>query len=195
MSQRPHSHACVLNVMSDDHPGIVSAVTNAICELGGNITACSQTVVGGYFTLIIIATFPEAVAADALAESVRGPEEAHSGFQVLVRPCEEFDVDASEQQLERFVITAFGKDKPGIIRRFTQYLADKDINITDLFGDRSSDDFVLIAQVQVPPHWSITMIQADLEEMGNEEGFTVRFQHENVFVATNQLRLAHSHGK
>ncbi|MBT3377806.1 MAG: hypothetical protein HN742_40405 [Lentisphaerae bacterium] len=194
MSQPQSSHAYVLNVMSDDHPGIVSAVTNAICSLGGNITACSQTVVGGYFTLIIVATFPEAVETEALKASVEGPDQDVTGFQVSVRRCEAPGSQAAEP-LEQFVVTAFGKDKPGIIRRFAQYLADKDINITDLFGDRSGDDFVLIAQVQVPPHWSITMIQADLEEMGNEEGFTVRFQHENVFVATNQLRLAHSHGK
>jgi hypothetical protein len=33
------------------------------------------------------------------------------------------------------------------------------------------------------------MLQADLEQMGLELGFTVKLQHENIFVATNQLRL------
>ena len=99
------------------------------------------------------------------------------------------------QAVDRFVVTAFGKDKPGIIRRFTQYLAGKDINIIDLYGDKTGDEFVLITQVELPTHWSVSMIQADLEEMGREEGFTVRFQHENVFVATNQLRFKHSRGK
>ncbi len=32
-------------------------------------------------------------------------------------------------------------------------------------------------------------MQADLEQMGQELGFTVKLQHENIFVATNQLRL------
>ena len=36
------------------------------------------------------------------------------------------------------------------------------------------------------------MLQADLEQMGDELGFTVKIQHENVFVATNQLRLTPS---
>ena len=50
-------------------------------------------------------------------------------------------------------------------------------------------DFVLTAQVEIPKHWEITMLQADLDEMGREEGFNARVQHENIFVATNQLRL------
>ena len=33
---------------------------------------------------------------------------------------------------------------------------------------------------------------ADLEQMGEELGFTVKLQHENIFVATNQLRLTQS---
>ena len=76
------------------------------------------------------------------------------------------------------------------MRRFSQYLAGKDINIVDLYGDRKGDDFVLIGQLQIPKQWDIRMLQTDLELMGEELGFTVRLQHENVFVATNQLRLS-----
>ena len=90
---------------------------------------------------------------------------------------------------DRFVITAFGKDQPGIVRRFSQYLAGKDINIVDLYGDRRGEEFVLIGQLEVPTRWDIRMLQADLEQMGEELGFAVKLQHENIFVATNQLRL------
>ena len=71
-----------------------------------------------------------------------------------------------KQSTEHFVITAFGPDQPGIVRRFSQYLAGKDINIVDLYGDRKGDDFVLIGQVQVPVHWDIRMMQADLAADG-----------------------------
>ena len=87
------------------------------------------------------------------------------------------------------MISAFGADQPGIVRRFSQYLAGKDINIVDLYGDRNGTQFVLIGQVEVPARWDVRMMQTDLEQMGQELGFTVKLQHENVFVATNQLRL------
>jgi len=179
----------VLDVMSDDHPGIVAAVTAAVESLGGNIDACSQTVLGGYFTLIMIVSTPEPVEPERLAEQVRRSGTANSPFQVLTRRALPSESLAPKENCDRFVITAFGKDQPGIVRRFSQYLAGKDINIVDLYGDRRGDEFVLIGQLEVPTRWDIRMLQADLEHMGEELGFTVKLQHENVFVATNQLRL------
>jgi predicted amino acid-binding ACT domain protein len=184
-------HVYVLNVMSDDHPGIVAAVTGAVESLGGNIDACSQTVLGGYFTLIMIVSVPQAIEANVLVERVRKAESTGSKFQVLARAVQSKKPGPSEAT-DRFVITAFGHDQPGIVRRFSEYLAGKDINIVDLFGDRSGEDFVLIGQVEVPVHWDIRMMQADLEQMGSDLSFTVKLQHENIFVATNQLRMVQS---
>jgi len=182
-------HAYALDVMSDDHPGIVAAVTGAVELLGGNIDACSQTVLGGYFTLIMIVSLPEPIEAEELAARVRRSESPGSGYQVMARPVLPAAGFLPAEEIDRFVITAFGKDQPGIVRRFSQYLAGKDINIVDLYGDRPGEEFVLVGQLEVPKRWDIRMLQADLEQMGDELGFTVKLQHENVFVATNQLRL------
>jgi glycine cleavage system transcriptional repressor len=177
-------HAYVLSVMSDDHPGIVAAVGQAVAGRNGNIDACSQTVLEGFFTLIMIVSFPEPIGPDALTAAIRGED---SDFQVVVRP---FAPPAPiGGETERFVVTAFGTDQPGAILRFSRYLAGKDINIIDLYGDRKGDEFVLISQVEVPKRLDLHMLQADLEEMGRERGFTARVQHENIFVATNQLRM------
>ena len=184
-------HAYVLDVMSDDHPGIVAAVTGAVEGLGGNIDACSQTVLGGYFTLIMIVSLPEPIEADALAERVGHSESPGTVYQVMARPARP-TASAPPEEFDKFVITAFGKDQPGIVRRFSQYLAGKDVNIVDLYGDRSGDEFVLIGQLEIPKRWDIRMLQVDLEQMGDELGFTVKLQHENIFVATNELRLTHS---
>lgn len=182
-------HVYVVNVMSDDRPGIVAAVTSAVESLQGNIDSCSQTVLGGYFTLIMIVSLPQPIEPDRLAQQVRGATAAHAEYQVLVRGVVAEPSFAPTCDMDRFVITAFGKDQPGIVRRFSQYLAGKDINITDLFGDRRGEEFVLIGQLEVPTNWDIRMLQADLEQMGSELGFAVKLQHENIFVATNQLRL------
>ena len=187
MTRFPHVY--VLNVMSDDHPGIVAAVSNAVESLGGNIDACSQTVLGGYFTLIMIVSVPNPVDSESLALRVRSAESSGSPYQVLVRPALDAAAPAAREASDRFVISAFGEDQPGIVRRFSQYLASKDINIVDLYGDRTGNEFVLIGQVEVPARWDVRMMQADLEQMGQELGFTVKLQHEGIFLATNQLRL------
>jgi len=181
--------AYVMSVMSDDHPGIVAAVGQTIDRLGGNIDACSQTVLSGYFTLIMIVSLPDAIDANRLASDVRGDGAGATGCQVMARAFQDLGGAERTEPVERFVITAFGRDKPGVLLRFSQYLAGKDINIIDLYGDRRGEDFVLVSQVEIPVHWNLSMLQADLEHMGSEQGFTVHLQHENVFVATNELRL------
>jgi glycine cleavage system transcriptional repressor len=179
------AHAYVLNVMADDHPGIVAAITRAVSQRGGNIDACSQTVVEGYFTLIMVISFDQPVDPEALAAEIRGS--TSNGFQVVARPYQ--PVTKPVGKTDRFVLTAFGKDKPGIVRRFSEYLAGKDINITDFFAHREGNDFLLIGQLEIPVAHDLALLQADLEQIAAELAFTVKLQHENIFVATNQLRL------
>jgi len=185
-------HSYVLDVMAEDHPGIVASVSQAVESLGGNIDSCSQTVLSGYFTLIMIVSMPEQIPPTELADRVRNAEGASRPYQVLVYPWEPQPASAVPDPTDRFVITAFGHDQHGIVRRFSQYLASKDINIVDLYGHREGEEFVLIGQVEVPKRWDVRMMQADLEQLGQELGFTVKLQHENVFVATNQLRFTRS---
>lgn len=181
-------HAYVINVLSDDHPGIIAAVGRAVRDLGGNIDACSQTVLSGYFTLISIVSVPDDLAAEDLAARIAGRDADGGGLQVMARKLRlpEGQADAG---VESFVISAFGPDQPGLVLKFSQYLAGKDINITDLYGDRRGDDFVLISQVEIPARCDLAMLQADLEDIASRAGYTVRLQHENIFLATNQLRL------
>ena len=179
----------VLNVMSDDHPGIVAGVSSAVNRLGGNIDACSQTVLEGYFTLIMTITLAENWEPDKLGKRILA-EKALDDCQILVRHAAKSPAPTPVHQPEKFVITAFGRDHTGIVSAFSRYLADKEVNIVDLFGDRTGDDeFLLISQVEVDERHDIRNLQLDLEEIGAELGFTVKLQHNNIFVATNRLRL------
>ncbi|MDR2755852.1 MAG: hypothetical protein LBC20_09115 [Planctomycetaceae bacterium] len=185
----------VLSVMSCDHPGIIAGVSSAVYRLGGNINSCSQTVLGGYFTFITIIDLPKQYTSEELAKEIQFSEGLGVDYRVIVQPYELKSSHSeksitSKPQDEMFVITAFGKDQPGIVKEFSRYLADHDINITDLYGDRNGDEFVLIGQLTIPVNTNIGNLLDDLEETGKEFGFTVKLQHNNIFVATNQLRLA-----
>jgi predicted amino acid-binding ACT domain protein len=174
--------------MAEDRPGIVSAVSGAVADLEGNIDAVSQTVLTGYFTLIMLVDMPKGVSAEQLKRCVEAGGGDHA-FMVLVRPVRPCPPRVVPKGSETFIVTIMGEDRPGTVSRFSNYLAEKGVNITDLYGDRQENRFVLVSQVQVPPQWDIGMLQADLEHLGQEMGFTVRMQHENLFVATNELRL------
>ena len=165
-------HVYVLNVMSDDHPG----------HRGGGEQR--RRVAGREYRLLQPDRAGRLFHADHDRQPARAdrrrrswPSESAvrsrrgSQYQVLVRPAPAVgEARAPREPSDRFVITAFGGDQPGIVRRFSQYLAGKDINIVDLYGDRTGDEFVLIGQVEVPARWDIRMLQADLEQMGAGTG-------------------------
>jgi predicted amino acid-binding ACT domain protein len=176
--------------MSSDHPGIVAGVSFAVEKLGGNITACSQTVIGGFFTFITIIDLPTAMAPQNLAAQVKKTDGLGNDCQVIAQIAHPQPKVLPQKDGDTFVITAFGKDRCGIVKEFSGYLAGHDINIIDLFGDLRGEDFVLVGQITIPTGINISSLRDDLEETGKELGFTVRLQHNNIFVATNQLRLA-----
>ena len=184
----------VLSVMSNDHPGIVAGVSSAVENLGGNIDSCSQTVLGGYFTFIVIMTLPTEYPSQELADKIRNSEGLGPDYQIIARridsePKKGPDSSCHPVGGDIFVITAFGKDRPGIVREFSRYLAGHDININDLYGDKTGEEFVLIGQLRIPANVNIRNLQDDLVEMGRELGFTVKLQHSNIFIATNRIRL------
>ena len=49
----------VISVLAPDQVGILESITTAVTDMGANIDGISQTVVEGYFTVILTATFGE----------------------------------------------------------------------------------------------------------------------------------------
>ncbi len=179
----------VIDVMAVDRPGIVAGVSSAIVKLQGNIESCSQTVLDGYFTLIMTFSTPEEHDVETLKATIL-TERGLEGCQAILFPTSEADRAKISSAANTFVITAFGKDCEGIVSQFTRYLGGKEINIIDLYAYITGEgEFVLITQVEVDPKLDLKNIQLDLEALGEQVGFTVRIQHNNVFVATNQIRL------
>jgi glycine cleavage system transcriptional repressor len=62
------SSAFLLSVHGADRPGIVSAVTRRLADLGGNITDLSTRLAGGFYVLTAEVRLPQQRVAEALAE-------------------------------------------------------------------------------------------------------------------------------
>ena len=186
-SSAPTSFGYVLSVIAGDKPGIVAGLSEGILRLHGNIESCNQAVLSGFFTLMMTLRFetdfePDALAAELLKE--RGVE----GSKIFCSRTSALSV-RSVPESSVFMLTAFGKDQPGVMRVLARALADKGVNITELYAEKEgSGGFILIGQVEVSPKDDPRTLLLNLEEIASEYGFTVKLQHKNIFVATNQLR-------
>jgi glycine cleavage system transcriptional repressor len=176
----------VISVMSLDRVGIVAGLTEAVLELGGNIDAISQTVLKGYFTIIVTAHFDEEADAGALAAAVRA-RGAQGELEVSVQPRRKLEPRPVVPDAQRFILTVSGPDRKGVIHRISSYLASRSINVEDLYAYREGERFVLLAQVEVPPGQELERLQMDVASLWAPGDMEVTLQHENIFLATNNV--------
>lgn len=177
----------IVSVMAKDRPGIVAAVSGAVAALGGNITHLSQTVLRGYFTIILSLEAEDSLDAETLRERIAasgGPGE----FQVGAAPFEDTEPWHGDRPLERFVLTARCRDRSGIIHRISRTLAEASINIDDFYAYVLDGELIMTLELGVPSGVSVPEIQKDLERLAEEEGIVAHLQHEDIFRATTELQ-------
>lgn len=174
----------VISVLAHDRVGVIADVTDALYSLGANLDALSQTVVWDWFTMIICATLPASVSAGQVKEAV----EKRADLTATVLPFGQETVRAQTEG-EPFVVTVIGGDRPGIVRGLTRCFADKGVNIEDVWNEVRDGQFVVIFRVTVPKDVDRKEVRYDLEQAAARLDVSVMLQHQDIFTATNSLRL------
>jgi glycine cleavage system transcriptional repressor len=174
----------VVNVLTRDHVGIIANVSEALYALDGNLEALSQTVVWGWFTMVICGTFPEKVS----AEDIRTAIESKGDYRATVLP-HSGGVADDEVEGEPFVVTVVGDDKPGIVRKLTACFAAKEINIDDVWFEVHGGQFIVIFHVTMPPHVDPADARYELDRAAEELGVSLILQHQDIFTATNSISV------
>ncbi len=182
----------ILSITAKDHTGIVANLSDAICQLGGNLQAASQTVHQGYFAMVINCSFTDQVEAKTITDLIY--QKAGDDLHVYITPYNP-PPPTDRSNMQNFFVTAMGPDRPGILQKLSSYLLSKDINIDDLYCWVEDQNFIVICEVSVPDNLDIFNLQADLESHGKTLGVNIHMQHENIFTATNDLPLTRKGAK
>jgi predicted amino acid-binding ACT domain protein len=177
-------HTYIVSVTSADRVGIVYSVAGTVRDQGGNILELSQTVMRGYFTIILAVEFGEVKDPKKLAAAIA---ERGKRFDLTVAVIEE---KAAPETLvpggERFILTVLGDDHPGNIHGIAGCLAAHGVNIVDLHARVDGARFSLIMEAFLPPDLSPATVRAELERFGRDHGLEAYVQHENIFLATSE---------
>jgi glycine cleavage system transcriptional repressor len=174
----------VINVVTRDQVGIIARVSDALFQLGGNLEALSQTVVWGWFTMIVCGEFPERVSAEEIKEAV----ERAGNYRAIVLPHKELG-EGKRLEGEPFIVTVKGEDKPGIVRRLTRCFSDKGINIEDVWFEVQKGQLIVIFHVTIPPLVDAGDVRYELEGAAKELNVSLVLRHQDIFVATNSLSV------
>jgi glycine cleavage system transcriptional repressor len=149
----------VVTAVGVDQPGIVAALTGALMELGCNLEDSSMSMLQGNFAVLLVIALPDGVDA-AAAEAALGSAADPLGLLVTVRP---LPTGARPTAVpgpgadygQVFAFSVHGADRPGIVHRATQALADVGGNIVDLatrlVGTDAEPAYVLTITVGFAP--------------------------------------------
>ena len=174
----------MISVLAPDRSGIIADVSRAIYELGGNLEAASQTIMQGWFTMLVRVTFPSEVTGESVQEALHKAGD----FDVIVRPFHERERPKPVAG-EPYVMSAVGEDKPGIVHGLSRCCARRGVNIEDVWNEVRDGRFIIIFHLAVPRDVDPKDFRYDLERVAGELGVALTLQHQDIFTATNSLQV------
>jgi len=165
----------VLTMTAANRAGILSAVTRAMAELGGDLRELSQTVVRGYFTIIFSAEFP-----DNLTEEVVRAHVADTcrpfGINVGLKNPEQDGLPGPSVDLpDIYTLRMGGDNHPGVLHELSTVVSRYQVDIVGMRAVRvrHGDGFEMVMKVAVPKDFVISTLMAALRDAGRDNNITV----------------------
>jgi glycine cleavage system transcriptional repressor len=181
----------VISIMSRDRVGIVHEISSAISELNGNIADIRQSVLCGYFTMILLVSFPSGVSLRSIEQKL-AEVDAHSetAIDVAVKKVDETGPTVSSAIPENaYILTATGVDQIGFVAVVASFCASHKINILDLSTTVSGGLYIMILMVDLNHCNSISSVRQDMQRLSKKTGFNLVLQHYDIFKAVNEINL------
>ncbi len=181
----------VISIMCRDRVGLVYEISNAIGELQGNIADLRQSVLCGYFTMILLASFPANVSKRAIERKFAGVDSKSETVidTAVEKVAEGVSVSAKQTPENAYVLTATGSDRIGLVATMTAFCARHHINIFDLSTAVSDDAYVMILLIDLDDRSSIGQVRTELQQYAQENDLKVVLQHHDIFKAVNEINL------
>jgi predicted amino acid-binding ACT domain protein len=181
----------VISIISQDHIGIIYEVSKAIGELGGNIADVRQSVLCGYFTMILLAAFPAGVTQRSIERKLAEADaNSESAIEAVVRKADDRALaSGSSTPANAYVLTAMGHDRIGFVALITSFCVEHGINILDLSTTVSDGEYVMILVIDLNGCDCIADVRRDLQAFSQENGIRVVLQHYDIFRAINEINL------
>ena len=146
MGTENRSAMFVISIMSKDRVGIIAEVSQKISELNGNIADIRQSVLCGYFTMILLVSYPLSVSQASIEkklDEINAVDEPH--LAIAVKPAvDSTPIPAHSFPENTYVLTVTGKDQVGFVAAVSAFCSAHEINILDLTTTIKSDQYVMI---------------------------------------------------
>ena len=179
----------IISITSRDRIGIVYEISSALASLQGNIADSRQSVMCGYYTMILRASFPAAVSqAEIEGKLAEVNANSDTALNILVNQVDDNLLNTVDPQND-YVLTASGADQVGFVARVSGFCMEHCINILDLSTTISDGEFIMMLEIDLSRCASIREVRQALADFGREYDLKVVLQHNDIFKAVNEISL------
>ena len=156
----------LLTISGKDKPGIIAKVTGILFARGCNLEDVSMTLLEGQFAMMMTVCVPSQKALERAVDALEVLGASPWSMDLHVTFLKGKATRGKRQAAGSFphVITAFGRDRTGIVYEVSRALAGLHVNITDLdsriLGAGPRTTYAMILEVDVPQKADLSKLKA-----------------------------------
>jgi glycine cleavage system transcriptional repressor len=136
-----------VTAIGSDRPGIVSGVTKVLYEFGCNLEDATSTILRGHFSMVLIVRTPAGTDPRSVEDRLGDMAERLE----LVITARHVDETHADVVAPTHMVSVYGSDRPGLVYRVAELVADAGGNITDLesrvIGPEDSPVYALMLEI------------------------------------------------
>jgi len=163
----------IITAVGSDRPGMAHAVAAILADTGCNIEDTTMTRLCGEFAMILIVAPPPELSAGDLAQSLAPLEKSH-GLFVNCRDIPDEET-AQPSDAPRYILSAYGPDKSGLLAALTAVLAENGVNITDVQTRVASagQTYIMILEIELPSNLRLDLLETALAGVAQRIGVQI----------------------
>jgi len=179
----------VISVLSKDRPGIIADIANVIYELNGDLADMSQSVLSGFFSMIILANFDRNLPVDEITRKLDSLSTGPELTCVVKETGEKNNLAGNQAKGDVYVVTAKGKNRTGLVAAMGSYCGGREINILGYETKLSGDAYYMMLDIQLPENLSPDTVREELAGTAGQLGLSIVMQHKSLFETVNEVSL------
>ncbi|MEN8199256.1 MAG: ACT domain-containing protein [Thermodesulfobacteriota bacterium] len=177
----------VISVMSKDRPGIIADITGVILQFGGDLADLKQSVLGGYFSMILVAEFADSVTPEDLFAGFSHIDSATRIEATIMEMELGLEVEKKKLPGETYVVTVQAENRKGLVKVMGDFFHRRRINVLDLETVREKEMYTMIFQVDMTGISSMQTLRNEMQSLAESETLDLVFQHDDIYKATHEV--------
>ena len=168
----------IISAVGADRPGMAHAVAQLLFDAGCNIEDTTMTRLSGQFAMILAVESPDLTAQEV--ETRLSPLRHALGLHIDVAAAG--DAVGADTAAPRWILTAYGAEKTGLLARLTGVLAEQGANVTDVQTRVASGGsvYVMLLELELPANSDAPALEAALRAALGDLQISLRMMEEDT---------------